>query len=425
MASNIIQGDALEVLKTLESESIDFTMTSPPYWGLRDYKTQDQLGLEPRFDDYINKLIEIFHEVKRVTKRTGCCYVNIGDTYAGSGANSKAYPESIEKNPEKWNSRNNGISINRKTSLSPKTLMGIPERFYLRMIDDGWIPRNKIIWWKRNHMPSSVQDRLSNCYEFLYHFVKTRRYFYDLDKIREPLKQITIERIKSAISNQETFDPARHKHDETLAGHPRAQSPMEVLLRVAKRRSHYQGKFKNPEIDPEKAGSPRAREMRKQDNVSGPNHATYEGFNNRWNQKHSHIQNPQQFARKNHSGYLDEFENPIWDFSIGKNPGDVWDITTQGHRFAHFAVYPLALVFRPMISSSPPHSIILDPFCGSGTTLIMAKLLMRKYIGIEINSEYIKIAESRLGQVDREIEILNELIGDKIQQAGAMEPFLK
>lgn len=144
MTISLMQGDALTQLQTLEPESVDCCITSPPYWALRDYKVDGQLGLEPTFQEYINKLVSIFDEVKRVLKRTGTCWTVLGDTYNEN-----------------------------------KSLCMIPERFATKMIDNGWIVRNKIIWHKPNCMPSSAKDRFTVDWEYVYFFTKSQKYFFE------------------------------------------------------------------------------------------------------------------------------------------------------------------------------------------------------------------------------------------------------
>jgi len=163
----ILQGDSLTVLKTLASDSVDCIITSPPYWNMRDYRVDGQIGLEETPEAFIGKLIEVFTEAKRVLKKSGTCFVNLGDTYGtGSGKDEKRVHESVK-----------GYK---------KSLLMTPERFALAMIGNGWKLRNKIIWRKKNAMPSSVIDRFSNKYELVYFFVKSSTYYFDLDAIRIP-----------------------------------------------------------------------------------------------------------------------------------------------------------------------------------------------------------------------------------------------
>ena len=169
--NKIIHGDSLEVLQTLPGESIDCVVTSPPYWALRDYGVPGQLGLESTFNEYISKLCDIFDEVKRVLKKEGTCWVNIGDTYVGSGfgAGGKHHflSDQALKNPTKF------------AGLPNKSLCQIPSRFAIEMCNRGWILRNEIIWHKPNCMPQSVKDRFTVDFEKIFFFVKSKKYYFE------------------------------------------------------------------------------------------------------------------------------------------------------------------------------------------------------------------------------------------------------
>jgi len=167
ITQQVLIGNCAEILKTLPSESVDCVVTSPPYWGLRDYKTEPvewpdgwvgQLGLEPTPQLYIQHLVGIFDEIKRVLKKTGTCWVNLGDTYGG-------------------------------TTKTAKSLAQIPSRFAIAMTDSGWILRNEIIWHKPNCLPSSVKDRFTVDFEKLFFFVKSKRYYFEqqLEVATEPI----------------------------------------------------------------------------------------------------------------------------------------------------------------------------------------------------------------------------------------------
>ncbi|HNV63215.1 MAG TPA: site-specific DNA-methyltransferase [Candidatus Cloacimonas acidaminovorans] len=174
--NKIYQGDSLEVLKTLPSESINCCVTSPPYWALRDYGVEGQLGLEPNFNDYINKLCDIFDEVKRVLRKDGTCWVNIGDTY-NAHSTGKGVVGGIEGNRK--NKEDNLAGNKRKINLQDKSLCNIPARFSIEMQNRGWILRNVIIWHKPNCMPSSVKDRFTVDFEYVYFFVKCKKYWFE------------------------------------------------------------------------------------------------------------------------------------------------------------------------------------------------------------------------------------------------------
>lgn len=190
--NKIYQGDALEVLKTLPSESINCCVTSPPYWALRDYGVEGQLGLESNFNNYINKLCDIFDEVKRVLRKDGTLWVNIGDTYGTQGGQNR----DTNKDYSKYNSiklKNTEIgSILLKEPNMHKNLCNIPARFSVEMQNRGWILRNVIIWYKPNCMPSSVKDRFTVDFEYVYFFVKNKKYWFEQQL--EPVTETSLNR---------------------------------------------------------------------------------------------------------------------------------------------------------------------------------------------------------------------------------------
>jgi len=236
----LIQGDVIKSLQTLPSESIDCIMTSPPYWALRDYGMEGQIGFEPTFEEYLEHMLQITSELKKVLKKTGTFWLNIGDTYSGSNCGSNDYREidGLGSRPqERYKNQKAG-----RTSLPDKCLMMIPERLVIDMIDQGWILRNKIIWHKPNHMPSSVKDRLSNGWEYLYLFVKNKRYFFDLDSIREPHKTL-----QKPVKNGTTKISAEQA--ESL-GSPRARYHREKNHQPEFRNNNFGTNVQNETINP-------------------------------------------------------------------------------------------------------------------------------------------------------------------------------
>ena len=399
----IIQGDCLTELKKLESESVNCCVTSPPYWALRDYGTASweggdekcdhkaaklksrydydlskaragtqagaypgtdqakwldkcpacgaikkdlQLGLEPTFQEYITKLCDIFDEVKRVLKKNGTCWVNLGDTYAGSGAGTqKNLPEerkskevytlpyqSFKKRKTRKDSKQLDVHFRTRKRFccecgrefvafphqyfcgaacsgvdnTPRTIKGIPEnkcllqipsRFSIEMCNRGWILRNTIIWFKPNCMPSSVKDRFTVDFEYIFFFVKNKKYWFETQ-----------------------YEP-------------------HIAL-----------------------GKPR------QIGAKGANIG-------------------QQQAREGHL---------VTGYPQGRNKRCVWKITTKPFKGAHFAVFPEELIETPIKAGCPKGGTVMDIFAGSGTTGVVAKKLGREFIGIELNPEYIKMAEKRI-----------------------------
>lgn len=178
MIDQILKGDALKTLKKIESNSVDCVVTSPPYWNLRDYKMSGQIGLEKNFEKYIKNLCEIFDEIKRVLKKEGTCFVNIGDTYAGTMPKK---PGDFGKNSKVARGLDEAYS-NRGTknqSVKDKCLIQIPARFAIEMCNRGWALRNEIIWHKPNCMPSSVEDRFTVDFEKIFFFVKNKKYWFE------------------------------------------------------------------------------------------------------------------------------------------------------------------------------------------------------------------------------------------------------
>lgn len=317
-------------------------MTSPPYWALRDYGTQGQLGLEPDFQEYISKLLEVFDGLKRVLKRTGSFYLNLGDTYS------------------------------RGRVIPAKCMIGIPWRAALALINKGWILRNDVIWHRPNSMPSSVKDRLSNTYEHIFHFVKSKRYYYNLDAIRVP--------------------------------HKFAAKPFNIRVRDAQK-----GRLK------EKWGALAHASERE---VKAYNEKSYSRSKYPPHEPRHFQLLSMGIGHGGHTGKTVRHDHPL-----GKNPGDLWKINSKQHPFAHFAVYPEEICVRPILSSCPEQvcvkcgiprlptgenckcgdgfrpGIVLDMFAGSGTTLVVAKKLSRDFIGIELNPEYVEIAKRRLASI--------------------------
>jgi site-specific DNA-methyltransferase (adenine-specific) len=176
--NKIICGKNLEVLPELPAESVNCVVTSPPYWGLRDYEVKGQLGLEKTFEEYITDLCDIFDEVKRVLRKDGTCWVNLGDSYASSGGAGRHFGY---QDPKYKNGRcGNYVEPSAfKQSVLPKSLCLVPQRFAIEMANQGWILRNTLIWHKPNCMPSSAKDRFTVDFEYIYFFTKSKKYWFE------------------------------------------------------------------------------------------------------------------------------------------------------------------------------------------------------------------------------------------------------
>lgn len=277
-------GDSLGVTRGMPDGSADCVVTSPPYYGLRDYGSDGQYGHERTPTEYVAKLQELFSEVRRVLADDGTFWLNLGDSYGGE-----------------WTA---GSLANK--SAQRKNLLGIPWRAAFALQDDGWILRNSIIWHKPNAMPEPVGDRMSGRHENLFMFVKNPRYWFDLDSVRE----------------RPTRPPGRTWAERKADGEP---------LRYG--------------LNGQAAGA-----------VGG-------------------------FA----------------PHPRGKNPGDIWPINTEPFPGAHFAVMPTEMARKAVVAGCKPGGTVFDPFSGSGTTGMAAQNSGRKYVGIDINAEYLKLSlETRL-----------------------------
>jgi len=304
--NRILQGNALSVLRKLPDESVDSIITSPPYYALRDYGAKGQIGLEETFIEYLEKLLLVFDEAKRVLKRRGTCWVVIGDTYGGSATSGAL----INRQKKAQSKSNNSLHLTHRKGKYAKCLLQIPARFAIGMIERGWILRNEIIWHKPNILPSSARDRFTMDFEKIYFFTKSRRYFF----------------------NQQ-FEPVRNPE------------------RLKKR-------FLNPQKK------------------------------HKWLDSDLKLPVNGQAIERSRSKVLKN----------GRNKRAVWTIGTGRFTGNHFAVFPEKLIETPIQAGSPENGIVLDPFMGSGTTAVVAKRLNRRFIGIELNSEYIRMAKQRVAQ---------------------------
>jgi DNA modification methylase len=187
-------GDALEVLKTLPDSSVHCCVTSPPYWGLRDYGHDGQIGLESTPEAYVARMVEVFREVRRVLRDDGTCWVNLGDSYAASGIRIRGRNDGDDGygvrtgSPKRTNpcaAEQNKKTIITRHNLKPKDLVGIPWRVAFALQADGWYLRQDIIWHKPNPMPESVRDRCTKAHEYVFLLTKSPRYYYDADAVSE------------------------------------------------------------------------------------------------------------------------------------------------------------------------------------------------------------------------------------------------
>jgi DNA modification methylase len=346
----ILHGDALTELKKLDGGIVQTCITSPPYWGLRDYGVEKQIGLEHSPDEYISALVEIFREVKRVLRDDGTLWLNLGDSYSGSlkGSGGNDPERSCKQITNAGSYFGDQVDNARSfdSGLKPKDLCMIPARVALALQADGWYLRSDIIWSKPNPMPESVKDRPTSAHEHIFLLAKSQKYYYDAAAIAEPLKETSKEKYERALSR--TLEETDNYKNRVGRGEGRPHHA-DGLNMIPKTYKH-----------------------------EGPVRVGRESMAN---------------------------PNRIWDSPEDLttnivNKRNVWTVPTQPYPDAHFAVYPPALIEPCVLAGSREGDIVLDPFFGSGTTGLVAIKHRREFIGIELNEEYIRLAEKRLREVE-------------------------
>jgi DNA modification methylase len=466
----IINGNSYDELKKLSDESVDCVITSPPYYGLRSYKGAEtvwggdsncehnfeiknhytqgqsdkattaspikglekkweegfclqcgawkgQLGLEPIYRMYLDHLLMITAELKRILKNTGTLFWNMGDSYAGKMGKRSGWNDN-ELTYTREEALENGTSIHLNAdygNIQDKSLMMLPERFAIEMIDQGWTLRNKIIWYKRNGMPSSVRDRFSNKWEYVFFFVKSKKYYFDLDAVRKPLADP--DRMARAVSGkrysqQEAIDsffgnphnginkprPNIKKillpEDKMTLYIPEVMHPSEVGYKFGTDEKKYVGNRPESNIKHDLA-------VNRKGSYDDPLHT--KPYNSKGANPGDVINTPALRHKSWYSNAGHEYTHER-KYDIDADGGDFMDIPTRSHKFAHFAVYPTTLI-EPMIKAGcPKGGTVLDPFAGSGTTGVVAQKLGRSAILIEISPDYVEIIKQRLSIERNEVE---------------------
>mgnify|MGYP001559023733 FL=1 len=303
----MLNGDCRVILTTLPEKYFDCCVTSPPYWGLRDYNVEDQLGLEDLPDSYVQNLVEVFREVRRVLRDDATLWLNLGDCYAGGGNYRGVHSLQTLTAKQRSNRGSQGLSqvlgpAGKKYGLAAKQLIGIPWRVAFALQQDGWWLRSDIIWAKPNCMVESIRDRPTRSHEYIFLLAKSQKYYYDYESVKEPaIHEGRVVKKYSADARNGTSQDPRYtgflKHD--------------TLIR-------------------------------------------------------------------------------------GRNRRDVWAVTVKPFKGAHFATFPPDLIEPCILAGSRKGGTVLDPFAGAGTTLLVANTHGRNAIGIELNKDYVSLAEKRL-----------------------------
>jgi len=309
--ATFLKGNAKERLRDLDEKSVQTAVTSPPYWGLRDYDADGQLGLEATPKEYVDNLVDVFREVKRVLRDDGTFWLNIGDSYYNYRPGGDALPQQSISSTEQDLPEDGCPRRNTKIDgLKEKDLCMMPSRVAFALQDDGWYVRNHIIWKKTNPMPESVKDRFTTSHESIFLLSKNKQYKFN--QIKEP-----------------------HKTAPNYEG----------------------GKTRG--------------------------HTTKDG--------------------KKWAGQQEQRHGSSINYSEGgRNKRDVWEMSVASFRDAHFAVFPEQLPKNCIKAGSDEGDVVLDPFSGAATTGVAALKLGRKYIGVDLNSDYHDIAKKRIRE-DNEV----------------------
>lgn len=354
MTVRILVGDALTMLGTLPDESVQTCVTSPPYWGLRDYGMAGQIGLEATPDLFVSTLVEVFRAVRRVLRKDGTLWVNLGDSYVAK-PNSNRHTDSstltkrrdgtrkrdvpatgrIGRSENKGNGASDMQFAPHRASvagLKSKDLVGIPWRVAFALQADGWYLRSEIIWHKPSVMPESVSDRPTRSHEYLFLLTRSPRYYYDAEAILEPCSPNTHMRVAQNVAAQIGSERAN--------GGGKTNGTMKAVVRGAVTPKSLQGTK----------------------------------------------------GTKNNESMSQALSLPV----LQRNKRSVWTIPNEGFKDAHFATYPPALVEPCVLAGSKPGDMVLDPFSGAGTTGLVADRLHRNSTLIELNPEYATIAEKRI-----------------------------
>jgi DNA modification methylase len=328
-----VNGNCVDILKEIPNESINCVITSPPYWQLREYDVTDEhnsalIGNEKDYRDYVGKLVEIFNEARRILTKDGSLWLNLGDKYHN------------------------------------KELMGMPWRVALAMMDNGWILRNDIIWDQMKGT-QSAKDRLRDVYEHIFHFVKSKKYYYSHDEIRiKPIR-------KPKKYNGEMVSATGVSGKKY-----RKQIAESIILTETEK------------VNAMNALNEAIREM--EDGSIVDFRMTIKGEQRTFHSDKANV-----------SGRAKELETKGYFIlkmgAKGHLPSDIWRIAPEDvwRKDAHYAVFPEELLTNPIKATCPPDGIVLDPFSGTGSTVVTALKLNRRGIGIDLSSQYNEIAQMR------------------------------
>jgi len=344
MSVRILLGDCRERLRGLPDGMAQTCVTSPPYFGLRDYGVDGQMGFEATPEEFVADLVEVFREVRRVLRDDGTLWLNLGDSYGAVGGSTYAgFNERWSGTGgagSKQNSTLDGVTDRKiSTGLKPKNLLGIPWRVAFALQADGWYLRQDIIWAKPNPMPESVRDRCTKSHEYIFLLSKGPRYYFDADAIAEGLAPASVARLAQDV--------------EAQAGSQRVPGKTNGAMKAV-------------------GGKGNRKTFR-----GGGAYTQGQSFDNS-----ARVENDSVGNAPNETGK--------------RNKRSVWTVATRPFKEAHFATYPPELIEPCILAGSPRGGVVLDPFGGAGTTGLVADRLGRDALLIELNPEYAEIARKRL-----------------------------
>lgn len=396
MTTRILVGDCREVLKTLPSDSVHCCVTSPPYWGLRSYlpvghpDKPKEIGSEATLDEWVQTMVEVFREVRRVLRPDGTLFLNLGDAYAGSRCGGSGWPGSTlngkqtnasaeAKRQMTVSPRRDKVQIPRSdvtvAGLKPKDLMGQPWRVALALQADGWWLRQEIIWAKKNPMPESSRDRFTKAHEHVFMLSKSERYYFDFEAVQEPCNGGAKPRT-SATRPVGTGVGFGHGTDAQARGRGRVKPGEQGVGRR-------QGPPGNP-AENEAPATPKAA----LDAPGARNNASFDAALATM----PATRNPRDVR------FVDEDEwaqFQAWKQAQAVAP-DVLALSSEPFRGAHFATYPTELI-RPFIEAGcPAGGTVLDPFGGSGTTGLEADRQHKDAILIDLDARNAPMARERI-----------------------------
>lgn len=329
-------GDCIETMRGMPDGIVQTCVTSPPYFGLRDYGHAGQIGLEETPAQFVAKLVEVFREVRRVLRDDGTLWLNLGDSYGNGGTNRNGSDSSTLRSNRAADVAQKNVSARKvDTGLKPKDLIGIPWRVAFALQADGWYLRQDIIWHKPNPMPESVQDRCTKAHEYMFLLSKSPTYYCDMGAIKEQVADSTVSRLAQDVENQVGSDRVPGKTNGRMKAVGGANSFARKTATEGKPGAPSQHR---PDRDP----------------------IDYEGM---------------------------------------RNKRSVWTVATTPYKGAHFATFPTALIEPCILAGAPAGGVVLDPFFGSGTTGQVAQNLGRQFIGCELNPAYETLQAERLRQM--------------------------